>query len=198
MSTVETINYSMNFAFDLLDLLVKDLTQEQADWMPPGTANPIGAIYWHAVAYVDQYVHNFCMAPFKDIPFGEWWEAKIAGRDPGTGQTPLRHSAGWHDKVIISLPPEIPQDPYWEVRASRDGLKVDLQALHAYARATAQTLSGWVVSLSSEDLDRMISTPIGELKMGEVLEAFIVAHINDHCGEISALRGCQGLKGYPW
>jgi hypothetical protein len=29
-------------------------------------------------------------------------------------------------------------------------------------------------------------------------EFFIIWHINVHAGEIYALKGCQGLKGYPW
>jgi hypothetical protein len=198
MDAVQTLNYALGFSFELLDQLVKDLTQDQADWLPPGTANSIGALYWHAVAYADQYVHDFCMAPFKDIPFAEWWATRAAGQDPGTGQVALRHRDGWQDKVVIAWQPENPQDPYWQVRASREGLQVDLQALHGYARAVSQTLTDWLASLTPEDLGRTISTPIGELKMGQVLESFIIGHISWHNGEISALRGCQGLQGYPW
>lgn len=43
MNTVELISYSLNNAFGVLDMVVADLTQEQADWTPPGIANPIGA-----------------------------------------------------------------------------------------------------------------------------------------------------------
>jgi hypothetical protein len=175
MNTVELIHHSLGFAFEVLEGLVSDLTQEQADWQPPGKANPIGALYWHIVAYVDQIVH-------------EW----------GIGQAPLRHSAGWQEKVVIALPPENPEDPYWEVRAVRERLRVDLPALHDYARATAQTLLGWVASLSLEDLERTVPTPIGDYKLGQFLEIFGICHINNHSGEISALKGCQGLKGYPW
>jgi hypothetical protein len=75
---------------------------------------------------------------------------------------------------------------------------VDLPALHDYARATAQTLESWVASLAPEDLERSIPTPIGDYNLGPFLEFFIIWHINVHCGEISALKGCQGLKGYPW
>jgi hypothetical protein len=34
--------------------------------------------------------------------------------------------------------------------------------------------------------------------MDQLLESFIIGHINNHSGEISALKGCQGIKGYPW
>jgi len=198
MSTVELVHHSLGFAFELLGQLVSDLTQEQADWLPPGNANPISSLYWHIVAYVDQFGHEWGMPPCRYIPFEELLEAKRAKQDLGIGQPPLRHSAGWQEKVVIALPPENPEDPYWEVRAMREGLRVDLSALHGYAQATAQTLQSWVASLTSADLERAISTPIGDHTLAQFLEVFIIAHINNHAGEISTLRGCQGLKGYPW
>lgn len=198
MNTVELVHYSLGFAFGLLEDLVSDLSQEQADWLPPGNANPIGALYWHTVAYVDQVAHEWCMAPFRRVTLEEWLEAKCAGRDLGMGQVPLRHSAGWQEKVVIALPPENPADPYWDVRVVREGLQVNLPALHAYARATAQTVQSRVLSLEPEDLERTIPTPIGDYALGQFLELFVIAHINNHIGEISALKGCLGRKGYPW
>jgi hypothetical protein len=198
VNTIELIHHSMGFAFDLLEQLVSDLTQEQANWLPPGTANPIASLYWHTVGYCDQVVHEWCMAPFRQVTFEEWLEAKRAMRDLGMGQTPLRHSAGWQEKVILALPPENPEDPYWDVRAVREGLRVDLPALHNYARDTAQVLLEWVASLTLEDLERAIPTPIGDHNLGPLLELFVIDHISCHIGEISALKGCQGLKGYPW
>jgi hypothetical protein len=198
MNTVDLIQYSLGFAFDLLEQLVTDLTQEQADWLPPGNANPISALYWHIIGYCDQVVHEWCMEPFVDLTIEEWFEAKRAKRELGMGQPPLRHSAGWQEKVVLALPPENPEDPYWDVRAIREGLRVDLPALHDYARATVQTLLGWLASLSLEDLERTVPTPIGDHNLGQFLEVFIIGHINPHSGEISALKGCQGLRGYPW
>jgi hypothetical protein len=43
-----------------------------------------------------------------------------------------------------------------------------------------------------------LETPIGKLSVGQMLETFIAWHINAHCGEISALKGCLGVKGYPF
>jgi hypothetical protein len=198
MDTIRLIQFSLGAAFDVLKQVVSDLTQEQADWLPPGTANPIGALYWHAVAYSDQLVHEFCMPPFRLVTQQEFLAAKQAKQDLGMGQTPLRHSAGWQEKVVLALPPENPEDPYWDLRAVREGLRVDLPALHGYAQATAQALQDGVASLTPEDLKRTISTPIGDYTMDHFLELFIIWHINAHCGEISALKGCQGLQGYPW
>ena len=49
MNAIELIQYSLGNAFGVLGQVVADLGQEQADWTPPGIANPIGATYWHAI-----------------------------------------------------------------------------------------------------------------------------------------------------
>ncbi len=176
MNTVGLIQFSLGFAFDVLDQIVADLTQEQADWTPPGLANPISALYWHTISHVDEIAHAWGMG----------------------GQPPLNESAGWKEKVVIARPPAEEGDPLGELRAVRVGLSVDLPALHDYAHATSQALQDWVATLTPEDLDQMIETTIGPLSLAQTLDAYIIWHINVHCGEISAIKGLQGLKGYPW
>ena len=176
MDTVELTRYSLGFAFQILEQITADLTQEQADWMPPGIANPIGALYWHIVSYVDMLVHDWGMG----------------------GKVPLRDSAGWKDRVVLTAPPPDEDDPMGELRAVRQGLQEDLAALHDYAKATSKVLLEWVASLTPEDMDRPVQTTIGELSLAQMLDAYIIWHINVHCGEIAALKGSQGLPGYPW
>jgi uncharacterized damage-inducible protein DinB len=77
-------------------------------------------------------------------------------------------------------------------------IRVDLAALHQYAQAVAAAAQDWLASLAPEDLERRVETPIGELNLAQLLETFVVWHINAHCGEISALKGCQGARGYPF
>jgi hypothetical protein len=198
MNTAELIHYSLGLAFEYLDQAVSDLTQEQADWLPPGRANSISALYWHTIAYADQLVHDSCMPPFTDLPLMEALEAKRANREVGIGQVALRHRDGWQEKVVRAFPPENPEDPYWDLRPAREGIQVDLPALHDYAHATAQTLLDWAASLTPEDLKRVTFTPWGDFNQAQFLEFFIIWHINVHAGEIYALKGCQDLQGYPW
>jgi hypothetical protein len=198
MNTVQLVHFSLSLAFEYLEQAVSDVTQEQANWLPPGKANSIGALYWHTIAYVDQLVHDWCMLPFRDVSVEEVFEAKRAKRDLGMGQVALRHRDGWQEKVVRAFPPENPEDPYWDVRLVREGIQVDLPALHDYAHATAQTLLDWAASLTPEDLERVIPTPWGDYNQGQWLEFFIIWHINVHCGEIASVKGYQGLKGYPW
>ena len=158
MNTVELTQYSLGFAFDILGQVTADLTQEQADWKPPGVVDTIGAIYSHIVTYVDYFVQNY-MIEGKPKP-----------------------------ESIESRP---------EVLKMQD-VQVDLSELHELAGKAKNKTQGWVSSLTPADLSRKIDTTIGELTLGETLEVYIIWHINVHCGEISALKGCQGAKGYPW
>jgi hypothetical protein len=198
MDIVGLIHDSLGFSFGVLENLVSDLTQEQADWMPPGKANPIASHYWHAIAFTDQVVHEWGMPPFLELTQEEWAAAKIENQDLRMGQVPLRLRDGWQEKVVIALHPENPADPYWEVRASREGPRVNLLALHDYARATTESTLAWAAALELEDLERPIPTPIGDYSLGHFLEVFVVSHLDNHCGEIATLKGCLGLQGYPW
>ena len=157
MNTVELTQYSLSNAFNLLKEVVADLTQEQADWGPLGTASTIGAIYSHTITYVDFIVQRVCI--------------------------------GQSDAVFA-------EPPRTEIRMQE--VQVDLSALHEYADKVHNTAQEWLSTLTPADLEYRMNTSIGELNLGQLLEAYIIWHINVHCGEISALKGCQGLKGYPW
>ena len=173
MNTVELLQYSLGSAFEILGQVTADLTQEQADWQPPGIANPIGAMYWHTISGADDVACRWAQ-----------------------GQEPLRQREEWDDRVLtVSVPePEHGGDYLAYMRT----IRVDLAALHEYAKAVAGELQCWLGSLAPEDLDRTIELPFGEYSLAQMVDLFIVWHINAHCGEISALKGCQGAQGYPF
>jgi len=170
MNAVKLLQYSLDNAFGILGQVTADLTQEQADWVPPGIANPIGGLYWHTIASVDLAVHDW-----------------------GLGQTSLGQR-GWQEKVVVSSAAQERGEHLPEMRK----IRVNLPTLHKYAQAVAETAQGWLASLTPEDLERTVETPIGELNLAQMVETFIVWHINAHCGEISAMKGCQGARGYPF
>jgi hypothetical protein len=173
MNTVELVQYSLGNAFGILEQVVADLTQEQADWTPPGIANPIGATYWHTVSSVDEIV---C----------KWIK----------GEESLRQKGGWQEKVLTVAVPEPGHGE--DYLAYMQAIRVDIAALHAYSKAVAEAIQCWLASLTPEDLARELETPIGKLGVGQTLETFVIWHINAHCGEIAALKGCLGVKGYPF
>jgi hypothetical protein len=171
MDTVGLTEASSRHAFDLLEQVAADLTQEQADWMPPGIANPIGGTYRQVISSVDEVVHRW-----------------------GMGKAPFSQSAGWQEKVVTTSAPEEEEDPAAQMRA----IRVDLPALLDCARAVAQAVQSWVTSPTPGKLEGMVDTPGGELSVGHMLEVFLAWHITAQCGEIAALKGCQGARGYPF
>ena len=171
MNTVELLQYAVKNAFSILEQVTAHLTQEQADWTPPGLANPIGATYWHAISSTDFLVHSW-----------------------GMGEAPLSQTAGWEKRVVLAAAPK----QEGEHAASLRTVRVDLPAMYDYAQAVSNAVESWLGSLTPDDLERQIDTPIGELSLAQVLETFVVWHISAHCGEISALKGCQGSRGYPF
>jgi hypothetical protein len=158
MNTVELLQFSLGAAFDVLSQVTADLTQEQADWRPPGTASSIRDIYWHALTYVDYFVREYCI------------EGK---RLPDT----------------VESRPDV---------LRMQVVEADVSELHEFASQVESTVQDWLSSLTPADLERRRHTTLGELNVGQMLEIYVVWHINAHCGEIAALKGCQGLKGYPW
>ena len=77
-------------------------------------------------------------------------------------------------------------------------VQADLAALQEGAGAVWEKAQGWLSSLTPADLDIIRQTTVGELNQGQMFEIYIVWHVNVHCGEIAALKGCQGAKGYPF
>jgi hypothetical protein len=37
-----------------------------------------------------------------------------------------------------------------------------------------------------------------EQPLYHILSTVLIGHMNNHCGEIAAIKGAQGLKGYPF
>ena len=170
MNTTELIQYSLGNAFDILGQVTADLTQEQADSMPAGIANPIGALYWHTISCVDDIVNHWAR-----------------------GQATLGERAGWPERMLAAAPKGEP-----ETLAEMRSVRIRLPEVHEYARAVAAEVQAWLGSLTPADLERKMDTPIGHLNVAQMLEIFVLWHINAHCGEISALKGCQGCRGYPF
>lgn len=173
MNTLEFLNYSVKSSFDMLRDVANDLTQEQADWQPPGCANPIGATYWHALSSCDEIVHRW-----------------------GQSRAPLTERDDWRQRAFTLAPSEPEHGGDWYAWMST--VRVDLPVLHEYAEAVASAIGDWLASLEPEDLSRTIQTPIGELSLAQLLSTFVIWHVDVHCGEIAALKGCQGAQGYPF
>jgi hypothetical protein len=163
----------------LLDGTMADVTNEQAHYAPPGRANPIGATFAHLVCSEDMIVNGMLQ------------------------QRPPLAASSHADKLGLSEPMPMPGTPGWSeaYAAWARRVRVDLPAVKAYAAAVYEATDGYLAGLSDTDLDQeldLTGAGFGKQKLGWVLNLLVLNHIGTETGEISALKGIQGARGYPF
>jgi hypothetical protein len=78
---------------------------------------------------------------------------------------------------------------------------VDLPAFRAYAKAVYEATDAYLATLPDAALSREVDLSamgMGKQTVGFVLDNALLGHAYCHCGEISAIKGVQGKKGYPF
>jgi DinB superfamily len=172
----ELLRRAVSDARKVLDGTMADVTQAQADYLPPGIANPLGATYAHVVCSEDMVVQGM----FRQLPplFASSWNAHTGLSEPMPVPGPeWANYAGWTRRV-----------------------KIDLDALRQYGQAVAAETDAWIASLSDSDLDRPLdlsSAGLGQHTLGTAIALLIANHLGTETGEISVLKGIQGARGYP-
>jgi DinB superfamily len=177
MNAISLLREQLTEAHALLEAIMEDVTPEAAHWVPPGTANPVGATYAHVVVFEDMTI-NGALRHHRPL-----YETTWAGK---TGMSELMPKQGeeWQDYAD------------WTRR-----LRVDLPAVREYARAVYANTDQYLSTLSAEDLDQpmdLSGVGGGNVSLGHVLSRSVVAHVDNIAGEISCLKGLQGLQGYPF
>lgn len=171
MNACELLREQIQQAHGLLQATMEGVTHEQAHWLPPGTANPLGATYVHAIASEDLAIH---MALQGSAPlFSSTWADST-----GVSEIQPLSTAEWARRVQVELP-----------------------ALLRYAEAVHADTDAYLATISDEELARVIdlsSFGLGHLTVGYILSRLVLGHIDTMCGEISCLKGLQGAKGYPF
>ena len=167
-------------AVQLLEGTMEGVTPAQAHWVPAGAANPIGANYAHVVVGQDLLVNGRLK-----------------------NGTPLFASA-WAGKIGLSeLPPRPdpakPGFPNWSTWARQ--VKIDLPALRSYAGAVYAATDAYLASLTDADLAHAVDLSalgLGQMPVKQLLLRALLGNTLTHCGEISCLKGLQGVKGYQF
>jgi hypothetical protein len=174
MSKAELLTSQIQMAHMFLDGTCADIDQAQADNVPGGTAHPIGASLAHT-ALAEDVILNLMVRGSQPLALGEWKD-KSGISEPEPGDRTAENLLAWANRV-----------------------KVDLPQFQPYAKAVLANTLEWVGSLSDEDLEREVSVPgfPTQSVAGWITLAAIV-HPSNHCGEVSALKGIQGAKGYPF
>ena len=156
---------------EVLEGTMADVDNEHAQWAPPGKALPLGALYVHVVTAEDFFVQSM----FK-------------------GGVPLWDST-WKGKMGLSEP-RPPRGQPWEDWARR--VRVEVPKLRDYAKAVFAATDAYVESLSEADMARDMEFMGSKMPLVSFLLGPMCIHCANHAGEISTLKGLQGLKGYPF
>lgn len=151
-----------------LEGTMQGLTPEQAHWVPAGNPNPIGAQFGHVVTTEDFFLNTL------------------------KGQPPLM-ATRFAGKTGLS---ELPSPGDWTHWAR--SVRVDLDAAWVYAQAVFNNTDSMLATLSGEDLERPLDLSAAGMGMQNVafMLNLMILNCYSHTGEISALKGLQGLRGY--
>lgn len=155
-------------AHDLLTNTLADLTPQQAHYSAGAKTVPIVAHFGHVVVSEDMIVNGL-------LKHG----------------TPLFASA---PTGFSELPP---QQPPWDEWGRR--VKVDLKQANTYAQQVYAATNAYIASLEDDALAQpldLTALGLGMQTVGFMLGG-LVLNVYLHTGEISCLKGLQGLKGYP-
>lgn len=158
-----------------LEETMEGVTNEVAAFQPPGKANPIAGTYAHVVFSEDFFVSML-----------------LQGK-------PALMDTSWKDKTGAS---EI-QPSEWVTEYPRwlREVKLDITKFRDYAKAVYAASEDYLSTLTDDDLFKEIdlsSFGMGARPAHTVWGGMIVNHARDIMGEISVLKGIQGLKGYPF
>lgn len=144
--------------------VMEDVTQEQADWLPPGTANPIGATYLHIVMGLDMNISTM----LEEQP--RIWERE-----------------SWAGKFGLPAASQL---------AAFDDKSIDLTVARAYHERVMKQIDGYFDRMNDADLARVVPSWRGQVTVADALALFMSFHTLQHLGEICAVKGFQGLKGF--
>lgn len=171
MTRAELLRAQLKDAHDALEGTMQDVTPELFATAAPGTANSVGERYGHVAAAEDSLVHGVIQ-----------------------GKPPLMSST-WEGRTGISEP-RLGTDPEHSRR-----VRTELGPAKAYAAAVYAASDAYLSSLSDAELDRAVDmspAPFGKVPVSWILSRLVIGHVYEVHGEIAAIKGALGARGYPY
>jgi uncharacterized damage-inducible protein DinB len=150
---------------------VEGLSNDEANWQPGGTALSAGAHYAHHTQTED-FFFNVLLGG-GDPLMATQFAGRIGTATPAPG-------GDWSEWAQTT--------------------HVDMAQARSYAQAVYAATDAYLAGISDEETDEEIDCSAAGL--GTRKRSFIIALIAGdtfaHCGEISTVKGLQGLSGYPF
>lgn len=172
MNSIQLLRELLKSSHETMEGTMADVTTVVAHFADTGKALPVGAAYAHAVMGEDMVISTMLAQ-----------------------KTPLSSDSS---KTGLSEP--MPSMSEWDKHDQwAKTVKVDLPKLKAFAQEVYKATDDYLMTLTEEDLDREIDTPgMGKQTLSWLITNFVILHNANLTGEISAAKGVQGLKGYPF
>jgi DinB superfamily len=163
-------------AHELFENTAADIQEEHVHKDPGGKAFPLGATYAHLVFSEDVIVQGMMQAK---LPlFESEWKGKTGASEP---MPPMDEN--W-----------TPTNEKWSKTVT-----IDFPKMQQYAKAVYSATDEYVNSLSDADLEKEIDLGSwGKKTVAQMLSGFVISHACSLAGELSALKGIQGARGYPF
>ncbi len=163
---------------ETLEATIGDATDVVLHYQPAGKALPVGAAYGHAVISEDMLLNGFVK---KSAPLLDSWKGKLG----------------------LSIPhPVMDQD--WEKNFIewQKNVKMDLAKFKEYAKAVYKQSDEFIAGHSDKELmEKQVDLStwgLGNWSVAKFLMRMVIGHCDNLTGEVSAAKGIQGLKGYPF
>lgn len=171
MDSVDTVKTAFAGAHMWFEGTVADITAEQSEARPPGQCHSITELIAHVLHCEDHMLAAF-----------------VVGTDS------LWEREHWSAKTGLPLLVDLPDRPVSSAAA-------DPGLLRDYGRKVfAQTdacLSGLTPAQLEGDVD-LSGAGMGKMPLATFLLTMLLGNTYAHTGEISALKGIAGAKGYPF
>ena len=165
METIEFIRQLVAAVRHQTDETMKDMTVAQFNWTPPGTANPISAIFVHFLNSEDTFVQTLMQ-----------------------GKPKLWDEGGWAEKTGVKVPPGY-SGGWEEVK----NMTLALEPMLAYQQAVRAATDSYLDKLTPNELERVVKSARGERSVATMF-IHLVDHALIHSGEIGALKDIQAGK----
>lgn len=176
LTALQLIKDELKTARENFSGTVIDITPESIHKDPGGKALPIGALYAHLLMSEDITTHKF-----------------LQGK-------PTLFETDFKDKTGASeIMPPMDQD--WEHAHEKwaKTVQIDLLKLKEYEKAVYEKTNLYIDSLSESDLEKEVDLGAwGKKTIVYMLSEFIIGHTFSVTGEISAIKGVHGSKGYQF
>ena len=167
-----TLIRALELAHQGLEGTVADVDDELANRQPSGRANSVGSCYMHVLLSEDAIV-NQMLGGGSQLSETTW-----------AGRTGADRPQAWDSEEALGK---------WY-----HSVRVDMEAAKRFAQEVYARSAQFVDSLDDAKLTSEVELFGMRVTVAVAVESFVTGHANNLAGEISAIKGTFGRKGYQY